>query len=32
VIGNVVAPGGNGPGVSVDGRFWNGQGGHDHFK
>lgn len=31
-IGHVVAPGSNGPGVSVDGRYWSGQGGHDHFK
>jgi thiamine-monophosphate kinase len=32
VIGHVVPPSSNGPGVSVDGRFWNGQGGHDHFR
>ncbi len=31
-IGHAVAAGSSGPGVSVDGRFWSGQGGHDHFK
>ena len=32
-IGKVLAPSQNGPGVSVDGRQWSGQGGgHDHFK
>lgn len=33
LIGKVLAPSQNGPGVSVDGRQWSGQGGgYDHFK
>lgn len=32
VIGRIEPVGGEGAGVAVDGRFWAGQGGHDHFR
>lgn len=31
-IGRITDPAGQSPGVSVDGRMWNGAMGHDHFR
>jgi thiamine-monophosphate kinase len=31
-VGIVAPAGAQGAGVCVDGRFWSGQGGHDHFR